>query len=540
MTNALIAMTGTGQERTVSNHTYNVIDTISYIEPALLNRGEHPVQTIWYDHLSDYEKRVIDQYKHFTPTWSEKRVTWKVAELMISPTALKTYNRLANQVGKDSLLNMQKFLYSNDNIGLRKDLYKRMLFSQVNSTEASALNEGIELSKVMGNQPWTIMVDLESKTNSAMVSHIQEFNSWAVSESNAVGICISGGKNDEEVLYEEILNVVDIDLPKNFSNRTAQEKVKTLCQQLHKAGYKVVLFSKGMAFKSNSVSYIEVVLHLRDGGSVDVRYQAGARSTTPGLRWNGSEYVTKYSGYDIYAAFNTKPANSTLRQVIWNMQNDTTNSINKQKPPGATGEFDPTLFYKTISVGSNQYGNFRWMPQEEAYKYCNHPEVLVNLASTSMMGFDPADFDDECVETINQMALALLGTARIAKPAPITGTNIGGKTMPSAEGRSKSATDQAKKDLANQMEIMVLIFENLLANTHDVMYLAEEEGLVKLTVDNWDFYATLKLLNDHEILVEMFGATGLRIASLLEKMSAKYTILKPITINQLVRAKLNG
>ena len=539
MPNALIAMTGTGQERAVSNHEYNTIDAISYIEPVLFNRGEHPLQTMWYNHVPDYEKLVIDRYRYYTPAWSEQRVTWKVAELIISPAALDTYRRLANEIGKDNLLNMDKFLYSDDNVGLRKDLYKRMLFGQVDSTESSALNEGIELSKVIGHQPWTLMIDLECKNNKAMEAHIQEFNSWAVSESKAVGICISGGKNDEEVLYEELLNVVDIDLPKNFSNRTAQEKIKTLCQQLHKAGYKVVLFSKGMAFKSNSVSYIEVVIHVRDGGAVDIRYQAGARSTTPGLRWNGGGYVPKDTGYDVYVAFNSKPATSTLRQVIWNMQNDTANGINKQRPLGATGEFDPTLFHKTISVGSNQYGNFRWMNQEEAYKYCNHPDVLVNLASTSMMGFDPTDFDDECVETINQMASAL-GTARIARPAPIIGTKIGGKSKPSGKGESKSATDQAKKDLKNQMETMVLIFQNLLANTHDIMYLAEEEGLVKLNIDNWDFYSIMKQVDDNEIFVEMFGVSGARVSLLLEKMSTRYTILKPVTINQLVRSKLNG
>lgn len=539
MPNALIAMTGTGQERAVSNHEYNTIDTISYIEPVLLNRGEHPLQTIWYEHLPAHEQLVIDQYRYFTPAWSEKRVTWKVAELIISPAALDTYRLLANKVGKDNLLNMQKFLYSDDNVGLRKDLYKRMLFGQVDSTESSALNEGIELSKVMVHQPWTLMIDLECPNNKAMEVHIQEFNSWAVSESKAVGICVSGGKNDEEVLYEEIINVVDIALPNNFSNRTAQEKIKTLCQQLHKAGYKVVLFSKGMAFKSNSVSYIEVVLHVRDGGAVDVRYQAGARSTTPGLRWNGSEYVQKDIGYDVYVAFNSKPAYSTLRQVIWNMQNDTANGINKQRPPGATGEFDPTLFHKTISVGSNQYGHFRWMNQEDAYKYCNHPEVLVNLASTSMMGFDPADFDDECVEITNLMLLAL-GTARIAKSVPIIGTKIGGKSKPTGQGVSNSSPVQSEKDLRNRMETMVAIFENLLANTHDVMYLAEDIGLVKLTIDNWDFYSILKQLDDNEIFVEMFGATGGQVSILLEKMSAKYTILKPVTVNQLVRAKLNG
>ena len=87
---------------------------------------------------------------------------------------------------------------------------------------------------------------------------------------------------------------------------------------------------------------------------------------------------------------------------------------------------------------------------------------------------------------------------------------------------------------------MVLIFENLLANTHDVMYLAEDAGLVKLTIDNWDFYSIMKQLNDNEIFVEMFGATGNQVSTLLEKMSARYTILKPVTINQLVRAKLNG
>lgn len=539
MPNALITMTGTGQERAVSNHEYNTIDAISYIEPVLFNRGEHPLQTMWYDHIPDYEKLVIDRYRHYTPAWSEQRVTWKVAELIISPAALETYRLLANKVGKDILLNMQKFLYGNDNVGLRKDLYKRMLFGQVDSTESSALNEGIELSKVMGYQLWTILIDLECPSNKAMEAHIQEFNSWAVAESKAVGICVSGGKNDEEVLYEELLKVVDIELPKNFSNKTAQEKIKTLCQQLHKAGYKVVLFSKGMAFKSNSVSYIEVTLHVRDGGAIDVRYQAGARSTTPGLRWNGSEYVPKDTGYDIYVAFDAKPAYNTLRQVIWTMQNDTANGINKQRPPGATGEFDPTLFYKTVSVGSNQYGNFRWMNQEEAYKHCNHPEVLVNLASASLMGVDPTDFDDECIETINQMASAL-GTARTAKPAPIASAKIGGKSKPTGPGHLKSSPDQAKKDLRDQMEAMVLIFENLLANTHDIMYLAEEEGLVNLTVDNWDFYSIMKQLDDNEIFVEMFGATGNQVSTLLEKMSTRYTILKPVTINQLVRAKLNG
>ena len=539
MPNALIAMTGTGQERAVSNHEYNAIDTISYIEPVLFNRGEHPLQTVWYDHVPDYEKLVINRYKYFTPAWSEKRVSWKVAELIISPSALETYELLANKIGKETLINMSKFLHADDNTGLRKDLYKRMLFGEVVTTEASALNEGIELSKVMGYQPWTIMIDLESSNNKEMEAHIQEFNSWAITESKAVGICISGGKNDEEVLYKELLKVVDIELPKNFSNKTAQEKIKTLCQQLHKSNYKVVLFSKGMAFKSNSVSYIEVVLHLRDGGAVDIRYQAGARSTTPGVRWNGCEYVSKENGYDIYLAFDTKPAYSTLRQVIWNMQNDTANGINNQRPHGATGEFDPTLFYKTVSVGSNQYGNFRWMSQEEAYKHCNHPEVLVNLASTSMMGFDPADFDDECVETINQMASAL-GTARIANSHPITGTKIGGKSKPSKEGGQKTSTDQAKKDLRDQMETMVLIFQNLLANTHDIMYLAEEEGLVKLNIDNWDFYSIMKQLDDNEIFVEMFGVSGIRVSLLLEKMSTRYTILKPVTINQLVRSKLNG
>lgn len=536
--NILVAMTGTGQERAVSNHEYNVIDTISYIEPVLFNRGEHPLQTKWYGHVPNHEKVVIDQYRHYTPAWSERRVNWKVAELIISPKAIETYRLLANQIGKDILLNMSKFLHANDNTGLRKDLYKRMLFGTVDTTESSALNDNIELSKVIGYQPWTIMIDLECPNNKAMEAHVREFNSWSVSESKAVGICVSGGKNENEVLYEEILEVVDIELPKNFSNKTAQEKIKTLCQKLHKAGYKIVLFSKGMAFKSNSVSYIEVVLHFRDGGAVDVRYQAGARSTTPGLRWDGSKYVLKENGYDIYIAFSAKPAVSVLRQVIWNMQNDTANGINNQRPSGATGEFDPELFYKTISVGSNQYGNFRWLDQYDAYKYCNHPEVLVNLASTSLMAFDPEDFDDECVETINQMAEAL-GTARIANPAPIAGTQLGGKSQPSKAGASKAPQDQTKKDLRDQMEIMALIFQNLLVNTHDIMYLAEEKGLVNLTVDNWDFYSIIKQLDDDEIFVEMFGATGIRIATLLEKMSTRYTILNPVTINQLVRAKLN-
>jgi hypothetical protein len=155
------------------------------------------------------------------------------------------------------------------------------------------------------------------------------------------------------------------------------------------------------------------------------------------------------------------------------------------------------------------------------------------------MGFDPADFDDDCVETINQMASAL-GTARIANSPPITGTKIGGKSKPSKEGGQKTSTDQAKKDLRDQMETMVLIFQNLLANTHDIMYLAEEEGLVKLNIDNWDFYSIMKQLDDNEIFVEMFGVSGIRVSLLLEKMSTRYTILKPVTINQLVRSKLNG
>ena len=67
MPNVLIAMTGTGQERAVSNHEYNTIDAISYIEPILFNQGEHPLQTMWYGHVPDYEKLVIDQYKYFTP-----------------------------------------------------------------------------------------------------------------------------------------------------------------------------------------------------------------------------------------------------------------------------------------------------------------------------------------------------------------------------------------------------------------------------------------------------------------------------------------
>jgi len=64
--------------------------------------------------------------------------------------------------------------------------------------------------------------------------------------------------------------------------------------------------------------------------------------------------------------------------------------------------------------------------------------------------------------------------------------------------------------------------------------------MVKLTIDNWDFYSIMKQVDDNEIFVEMFGATGTRVATLLEKMSVKYTILKSVTINQLVRAKLNG
>lgn len=539
MPNALLAMSGTGQERAVAHHEYDVIDTISYVEPMLFNRGEHPLQTDWYAHLSNHERKVIDQYKNFTPEWSEKRVTWKVAELIISPKAMETYNLLANRIGTDTLLNMQKFLHSDDNASLRKDLYKRMLFNQVDTTESSALNEGIELSKVMGHQPWTMMIDLECPTNKAMQAHVAEFNSWSVAESKAVGICVSGGTNDQEVLYDELLNVVNIELPKNFSNKTAQEKIITLCHSLHKAGYKVVLFSKGMAFKSNSVSYIEVVLHLRDGGAIDIRYQAGARGTTPGVRWNGSEYVQKEIGYDIYVGFNSKPAYNTLRQVLWTMQNDTTTSINKQRPSGALSDFDPTLFYKTISVGSNQYGNFRWMAQEEAYDHCNHPDVLVNLASTSLMGFEPSDFDDDCIEIMNLM-ISALGTTRKEKPAPITNTKIGGKTKPTVKSGAKGQVDQSKKDIVDQMEIIVLVFENLLANTHDIMYLAEDEGLVNILIDNWDFYAILRQLDNNEIIIEMFGVSGSQIASLLEKMSVKFPILQPVSINQLVRAKING
>ena len=136
--------------------------------------------------------------------------------------------------------------------------------------------------------------------------------------------------------------------------------------------------------------------------------------------------------------------------------------------------------------------------------------------------------------------ISAFGTTRKEKPAPITNTKIGGKTKPTVKSGANGQVDQSKKDIVDQMETIVLVFENLLANTHDIMYLAEDEGLVNISLDKWDFYAILRQLDNNEIIIEMFGVSGSQIASLLEKMSVKFPILQPVSINQLVRAKING
>tara|TARA_B110000503_G_C7160822_1_gene419574 strand:- start:1409 stop:4093 length:2685 start_codon:yes stop_codon:yes gene_type:complete len=535
----VLTLTGSGLEKASTAYDYYSMSSISFVEPKLLNQGLHPMQNEWYDRLPLHLKQVIDDYKHYTPAWSEARVNWNVGDIILDPATVETYEKIAGVIDKSVLLTMTKFLHASDNTGMRKDFYGRMLFGGQKSLGASTLNCGIELAKFLGHQPWTMLIDIEATNNKQFDTHVKEFNSWSIAEYNAIGIAVNGDNTDYSFVLEQLYNQgIAIELPSKFSNKTAEDKMNTICITLHKLGYKVVFFSKGMGFKSNSCEYIEVTVHMRDGGSIDIRYQAGARPTTPGLRFNGTDYVPKLDGFDMFVTLNGKPHANLMKQTINGMCQDTEDSMNRKRPSGCP-PVNSTLFYKSIGVFTNESGDVKKLSIEEAYRYANTPEVTQAMAGAEAIKIaDKLDhLSSESLNTLNAM-FAANGNTRYQNT--VGKNRTGGKSKPNVNRGSNMPP--VKKDEVKK-ELMDNLFELLSGFTKNItvpIIIAEEDFSYEFDLDNIDLYAILNLIDDHEEIVEMFGATGKEIVVLftdLEKLGLR--ILKPVSINHIATRQYN-
>lgn len=543
MPNILLGLTGTGVAKTTAHNKFNCISTIGYVEPLLLNSGDHPFQKDWYSSLEDFKKEIIDEYKNYTPTWSEDRLPWNVAELLIKKDELDQYKELGGKIGTDKILTMQKFLYSLDLAGIRKDVLQKMLFGLGTTTEASAFNTGIEIVQAIGYQPHTYFIDLEAKTNQQQIKFCKEQNNWSIRENKAVFIPVMGMNVKDVKLYEELQHKLPhVVFPNKFKNATAELLLNELCRVLHKEGYKVIIVSKGMAFKSNTVEYIDCVVHFRDGGSIDVRYQAGARGTTSGRRWDGTIYVQKKEAFEMFLNFANKPQASLLRQAIYQMQNETCQNINKKKPSKATPNFDPSLFFKTVTVGSNITGNFKWMNSSEAYSHCNTPEIVSNLISSQFMGTDLDSLSSDILDIITKMQNTI-GSPKYVNTTR-KGNNISGKTKPPGTGNKHNQPPKQKSGIRDTNEVfekMFSICETILKTSDSIMALAEKQGLVvnPNNSNNWCFYNILENLNNHADITEMFGVSGKQIVKMLNAIKEQMPIVNEVTFNQLVKVKLS-
>lgn len=534
-----ICCTGSGIEKATGAYSFDCMESIAFVEPAMFNNGTHPYQTDWYHLMPEYIRDVIDCYKNYTPRWSERRVKWNVGDMQLSQDAIDDYAKISETFDKNVLLTVSKFLHSDNNKGMRKDFYTRMLVGSQKSTGASVLNCGIELSSFMGYQPWTVLIDIEASNNKEFDDHIQEFNSWAVSEIRCVGIAVNGYSTDYTNVEEQLYNLdIKIQIPKKFSNRTTEEKMNLVCNQLHSQGYKVIFFSKGMGFKSNSCEYIEVAVHMRDGGSIDIRYQAGARPTTPGLRFNGETYVQKTDGYDIYVSLSTKAQANLMKQTINGMCQDTNESINRNKPVGAP-DFDEKKFFNSIGVFSNETGSIKKLSVEEAYRYANTPEVVsAMLGSQTMLIADNLDqLSDDSFETLNLM-FEKNGNTRFK--SGIFGNKTGGKSSPPKPKKPSNNppknTDSEKKQLMNSLKELIRMFTN---NSISIVHIAEDLNIIDIKVDNIDIYSILSMLDDEEEVVDAFGSSGKSIVKLFTELSLiGVPLLKSATLNNIAIRQL--
>jgi hypothetical protein len=68
-----------------------------------------------------------------------------------------------------------------------------------------------------------------------------------------------------------------------------------------------------------------------------------------------------------------------------------------------------------------------------------------------------------------------------------------------------------------------------------VIFLAEEESLINDT--NWDFVNVLKKVSTHNAVLDTFGVNGEDIGVMLTEMSKYYSMLRPITLNQVVKKR---
>lgn len=539
---SIIACTGSGLEKAMSVYQYDSVTSISFSEPMMFNNGTHPFQKDWYEFMPKHITDVIDAYRNNTPAWSEKRVKWNVGDLILDPQTVEQYSLIADVFDKSVLLTMSKFLHSIDNYGMLKDFYSRMLVGSQKTIGASVLNCGIELSAFMGYQPWTVLIDLEAINNKEFDTHVKEFNKWAMSEIKAIGIAVNGDDTDYTSVLEQLYDIgIDIDIPAKFTNSTAEEKMNKVCNELHRLGYKVIFFSKGMGFKSNSCEYIEVVVHMRDGGSVDVRYQAGARSTTPGKRFNGSVYVQKTDGFDIYVTLNSKTHANLMKQTINGMCQDLIESTNRQKPTNVP-EMDEREFYKTIGVLSNEGGKVKSLNVEEAYRYANTPEVLqAVMGSQAMLVYDKIqNLSPDCIDTLQDM---LLKSGNTRFNTRLGGNKTGGKTggrpkrkIIQSNNPPKNNTDSEQK---KQMEALFNLMDKFTKNLKNLFYLAEEQYGIEISIDNLDVYDILIKLNDDEELVFAFGAEGEKMVKLFKELnSIGITMLKSVSLNHIAIRQL--
>ena len=458
--NVFITESGTGPEKAQAHNQADYFSTVEYGEPMLLNAGEHPRQKQWYKDLSSHLKEVIDKFKNYTPDWSQKRVPWKVADLIIKQEDLNEYGEFTGKF-KNYQPTMPKFLVSEDNKALRKDVLQRMLFGQSKSTAGNLLTSGIEIPTAIGYTPWTYFIDLGVNKNNQSKKFCEEQNNWSIKENNAVFIAIQGSTVEGQVKLtdndlDKLCKNFNIDIDKNFKGCTVEEKMCRITRDLHKAGYRAVWVSKGMAFKSTTVPYIEVVIHFKDGGSLDKKRQGGARMTSGGVRFDGKQYVPKTAGYEFFSSFSNSTGITPMRQVLYTLQNSFVQSMNNKKPSPNCSDVTPDLFYKTITVGSNINGKWSWMDEAEAYTYCNNVEIVTRMMSIGATMLTDVTLPQEAKETLDKIANHIGNLKHVNQS--VIGNNLKGKNKLPKLGNKKIQLQRNQLTLMKKCLLCLTLF----------------------------------------------------------------------------------
>jgi hypothetical protein len=277
---------------------------------------------------------------------------------------------------------------------------------------------------------------------------------------------------------------------------------------------------------------------MRDGGSIDVRYQAGARPTTPGLRFNGKDYVQKTDGYDIYVSLSTKAEANLMKQTVNGMCQDTNESINRNKPKGAP-IFDEKKFFNSIGVLSNESGSVKKLSIDEAYRYANSPEVVSTMLGSQAMQIAD-DLDQLSADSFETLNLMFEKNGNTSFKSGIYGNKTGGKSSRTKPKKpSNNPPKITNEDKKQRMESLFDLISIVTKNSTSIVHLADDLNIVDIKLDNIDIYSILEELDSESEIVDAFGASGKSIVKLFTELSTiGVPLLKSATLTNIAIRQL--